>query len=211
MTSPQFEKMDEFPDRTKANIQLRHLTLVPRHGMCNRLRAIASVRRLCRQLEARCSVVWEWGKFEDFFAAIPDLEFIDAPYSGTADKKVIQRSYEINPTRAVDVTVKSLELHSGFVFWGSHERPIRIGQILPYLPTLNSRLQDRVDEFKSCHLKNAVGFHIRRTDHKHSIYQSPDNLFFEKAREVISAGKKIFLATDNLDTESKMKNRFRDA
>ena len=48
-------------------IQLRRLSLVGTNGLCNRLRAIASARRLCAILSARCSIVWDWGEYTSLF------------------------------------------------------------------------------------------------------------------------------------------------
>jgi hypothetical protein len=189
---------------------LRRLTLVPLSGMCNRLRAIASARRLCTQLGARCSVVWDWGDFWRFFAPLPDLKVVGAG-PPIVDKQERHYPMRLDPNRTADVTVEHLELHSGYVFWGSHESPIKLAQIRPFLPSLCARLQQVVDAFAERHLHNTVGFHMRRTDSAPSIKHSPDALFFERAIAVIAAGKRIFLATDNTDTELTMRQRFGDS
>lgn len=189
---------------------LNHLILVTHSGMGNRLRAIASARRLCQQINARCSIVWEWGDFWSFFAPLPDLRvFPKVPEK--AGSRIKHQPLHVNPSRTVDISVPSVELHSSYIFWGSHEQVIHIKQLLPYLPALHPRLQAMVDEFTAKHLGNSVGLHLRRTDQTKSIRHSPDRLFIEKAREIVASGKKIFLATDNVETEAKMKQLFGDA
>ena len=189
---------------------LQRLTLVPKGGMCNRLQALASARRLCQLLHARCTVVWVWGDFEDFFVRLPEVSLVPEPREAGA-KRIVQRAIRVDPARSVDVSVRSVELHSGYLFWGSHEPPIPFSAIRPFLPQLNSRLGEQVSEFSARHLQNTVGFHLRRADNRTSTRCSPDVLFLQRARSLVAAGKRIFLATDNLETERKLKTRFGDA
>src|SRR6185369_7557439 len=79
--------------------RLRHLTLVPRSGLSNRLRAIAAARRLCRNLGAHCTVVWKWGEFEAFFNPLPDVEFIPATPPPFADKRIELKPLMHDPER----------------------------------------------------------------------------------------------------------------
>ncbi len=191
---------------------LQHLILVPTGGLCNRLRAIASARRLVRSLGLRGYVGWNWGHFEDYFEPIPELEFVaKSPFK--AEKIVHHQPQRIDPSphRWADVNVSSLELHSGYIFYGSHEIPDQnYAALRENLPVLNKRLREAVDDFHARHLKNAVGFHIRRTDNTLSCSGSPDRLFIGHARRIKSQGKKVFLATDNTKTEQMMKNLFGD-
>jgi len=192
----------------EARSVLQHLVLIPQSGLCNRLRAIASARRLCQRFAARCSIVWDWGDFWDLFTKVPDVEIIqNLPQP---DKVARHQPRHVDPTRTVDITVRTLQLHSGQIFWGSHESQIQLHQLVEYVPRLNSRLQGIVDDFAKRNLQNTVGFHLRRTDQAQSILHSPDVLFFRKANEIISEGKKIFLATDNLKTIKKFRRKFGD-
>jgi hypothetical protein len=191
------------------NIQarLRHLILIPHSGMCNRLRAVASARRLCKLLGAKCTLVWDWGCFEDFFEHLPDINIIpSSPVK--VDKLIRHKPFHQDPSRAVDIGAESVEVRSNQIFWGSHEQKINLRHVLSYIPPLNQRLRARVKDFSTQKLQNSVGFHMRRTDQRKARECSPDALFFERAREVIGTGKKIFLATDNLETEQKMTGLF---
>jgi hypothetical protein len=161
-------------------------------------------------LGARCSVVWDWGDFWRFFAAVPDVEIIDS-LPATVEMRVRHYPMHVDPCRELDITVRSVELHSGEVFWAQGESRIGLADVRPYLPELNSRLQAVVDEFVHQRLQGTVGFHMRRTDNKNSMMHSPDSLFVERAREIIASGKKIFVATDNPITESQMYRWFGSA
>lgn len=54
------------------------------------------------------------------------------------------------------------------------------------------------------------GFHIRRTDHREAIKNSPTILFVDKAEEILnnSDETEIFLATDDKELENFMKKKF---
>jgi hypothetical protein len=145
--------------------------------------------------------------FWRFFARMPDVEVL-SEFSGRVDRNIRHRPQEIDSSRAVDVTGETVMLNSSYVFWGCHESQVYISQLGPYIPLLTPHLQQMVDQFSSEYLKNAVGFHLRRTDNRWAIRQSPDFLFINKGREIVAAGKKIFLATDNERTERKMKRYF---
>jgi hypothetical protein len=123
---------------------------------------------------------------------------------------IVHAPFQEGVLREVDVTKEVVELFSSYVFWGSDENKVHLSDVIGDLPRLNARLQRAVDEFKSTHLKNAVGFHMRRTDQFTSRKYSPDELFFKRAETIIGAGKKIFLATDNTRTEEEMCKKFGD-
>jgi len=88
-----------------------------------------------------------------------------------------------------------------YIFWGSHEAPIDYSDIKNYIPSLNSSLETIVNQFSKQFINNVVGFHIRRTDSSASLKHSPDILFLDQAKQTIESGKKIFLSTDNIETE----------
>jgi hypothetical protein len=192
-------------------VRLRHLTLTPTGGIGNRLRAIASARRLCRNVGARCSVIWDWGRFDDYFEPPGDVEFISPRPMGPATevRHALVRE-DPSPRRTVDVTVENVALVSGTVFWGSHEKPIGDWAVLrPFVPEFSPQLRERADEFDRRHaVTMMVGMHIRRTDHQHATRFSPDRLFIAAARAVVGSKRRIFLATDNAATAQQMHQLF---
>jgi hypothetical protein len=190
-------------------VLLESLTLVPTGGLCNRLRAIASARRLCERCQARLTVVWDWGKFADYFERIAGVQFL--PSRPVTDAHLVRHyptMIDPSPTRLVDVGQKTIELHSGYVFSGSDEKTIKTRALIPFTPRPNARLASIIHNFADEKLQSAVGFHIRRTDHLKSRRYSPDKLFIERARKIVSQGKSIFLATDNTATECRMRRLF---
>jgi hypothetical protein len=185
---------------------LEHLILVPQGGLCNRLRAIASARRLCQRLGSKCSLVWNWGNFWEFFAPIPKLDVLWYSPLCVANELNL-RGVDVE-RRIVDVRLATLKLRSGKLFWGNDESRIYMDHVRGFLPQLSPRLEHVVSDFAGRALQGAVGFHIRRTDNEKSTAASPDELFFAEAENVVAAGKRIFLATDNTLTEEIMVRRF---
>jgi hypothetical protein len=175
--------------------------------MCNRLRAIASARRLCTLLGAKCTVVWEWGNFWHFFAPILDLSIIN---TNSPKLENCVKILEYRGNRTLDVNETNVQLISSQLFWGNHESPINTRDVVPFLPALHPQLKSLVIDYKAKYLQNTVGFHMRRADNIEAAKLSPDHLFIDYARKLIDRGMKIFLATDNLLTEKQMKQLFGD-
>jgi hypothetical protein len=156
--------------------------------------------------------VWDWGDFWRYFEDIADVNIAESTPT-PVDSVVHHRPLHTHPSslHEVDITIGSVELHSAYVFWNRGEPPIGIKEVLPYIPRLQPKLQMVVDEFARDNLRDAVGLHIRRTDCRESIARSPDSVFLERAAEVVKAGKKIFLATDNRATVRQMCDVFGDS
>lgn len=182
---------------------LSRLTLVTANGICNRLRTIAAARRLCAQFNAQCRIVWTWGKFDDFFAKPTDIVFISD--SSDESHEIIKHTPSF---KSVDVSMSDVIVYSVYIFYGSHEKPIDYLDIKNYIPCLNSSLLAIVEQFSKQFVNNVVGFHIRRTDSSASLKHSPDVLFIDQAKQIIESGKKIFLSTDNVETEKQFLKLF---
>lgn len=180
---------------------LQHLIIAPTAGICNRMRVIASARRLCRRHGARCSLVWSWGDFHDYFSPLSDVTV--QHFGASWLSYWMGRWSPLNGSnRAVNVARQRLWIHTCYTFHGCDEPPIGLADLREDLPTLNNRLMARVDEFANHHFGNVVGLHIRRTDHALARASSPDRLFRDEATRLLDAGKQIFLATDNATTET---------
>lgn len=52
---------------------MKNLVLVPLHGLCNRLRTIASAAGGCEAFDVPLRVVWQWSPWEKNFAPIPGV------------------------------------------------------------------------------------------------------------------------------------------
>jgi len=189
---------------------LEHLIVAPCEGLCNRMRAIGSARRLCRRLGARCSILWNWDEFTRFFAPLSDADVVRIGSLCESRRDSFRNGDGVE--RVLDVRVPTVKLRTCHLFWGHDEPPLKLWQLRDYFPKLSAPLAAVVDRFAAeHHLKRAVGLHIRRTDNHRAIARSPDELFLARARAIVAAGMQIFLATDNSHTEEQLRGEFGDA
>jgi hypothetical protein len=172
------------------------------------MRTIASARRLCQRLGARLSIVWDWGEFTQFFAPLPDADVVrlGSLCQGRRDDFRYGEGIE----RTVDVRRNTVKMRTCQMFWGSDEPRIRMWQLRDYFPRLSPELAAATDRIAGEHFANTVGMHIRRSDNRRSIAESPDDLFRTRAAAIVAAGMRIFLATDNAQTEQQMRGHFGD-
>jgi hypothetical protein len=196
---------------------LEHLILVPHGGLCNRLRAIASARRVCAAAGARCSVVWEWGAPDALFEPVPDVAWLPRLPADTAGHLRLRHlllheggspTNRRVPTRGPAGVV----LSSHHVFSAEEEAsPIEEKDLRDWFPRPSASVQQRVEAFaRSAFIGPVVAMHIRRTDNRTALTRSPDQLFDAEAQRIIAGGARIFLATDNRMTERRMLQRFGD-
>ena len=188
---------------------LEHLIVAPCEGLCNRFRAIGSARRLCRRLGARLSIVWDWDEFTQFFAPLPDADVIRLGSICQWRSDSFRNGEGI--IRTIDVSRSTVKLRTCHMFSGNDEPPVGLWQLREFFPTLAPHLATTVERFAAEHFERVVGMHIRRTDNRRSIARSPDDLFLARARAIAAAGMRIFLATDNVRTEEKMRAELGDA
>jgi len=73
-----------------------------------------------------------------------------------------------------------------------------------------AQLRDRIDAVAGTFADDTVGVHIRRTDKKAAIANSPDELFEFRMNSILEErpGAMFFLATDCADTEAQMHRAF---
>ena len=211
------------------------ITLVPTYGLCNRMRAIASAKALSETIGSQLHVVWIQdsglaSRFCDLFEPIEPIKVTE--YSQLTDyltklqtcvyrssrfplvKYVKQKLYHVilenigTDTLSDEKVVKDLcgkkVLVSSFAKFYSHPllsfdfmRPSRI-------------LSKQIDEIAKEFNEYTVGVHVRRTDNKKSILNSPTERFFEKIEEKIriQPNFNFFLATDCPDTEHRFVDKF---
>ena len=204
---------------------LEHLVVVPRGGLCNRLRAIASAKRVCSQTGAKCSIVWDWGDYAALFD--DDTEWI--PYAAELDRSrdVVIPGYHhirhLHPheggtgaNRRVPVTSHPrIVVTSWYVFASDQEKPLEHDPyeepVLAWVPKPHRSILERVEIFRANHFfPSTVGMHIRRTDHKRAIARSPDEAYFREGDRLVDSGHRLFLATDNDETLRVLQTRYGD-
>ena len=204
---------------------LEHLVIYPRAGLCNRLRAIASAKRLCSRAGARCTVVWDWGDyralFDDGVEWMPYREPMDwrrnliVPGYHHIRHLPFQEGGSRRSWRVPVTTHPQIALTSWFVFCAAEERPLRRytvyeeQDVFAWFPKPHSSILEKVAVFKEAFLPpRTVGMHIRRTDNAGARLRSPDSSYFREGDRLVDTGHYLFLATDNQDTLQLVRRRY---
>lgn len=194
------------------------LTVVPLGGLCNRLRALLSSLALAERSGIRVQV--EWGCDEECRAWFEDL-FHPVEFPGIA---IVHRPWWNRPARKRNLFLPALarKLAGYRLQWDCYvpneASPLPVGKLalgknylstglefLPYPRSLTRLLrplpflQSRIDRIRERFAARTVGVHIRRTDNRASISNSPVEAFRRAIdREIASDGEvKFFLATDD--------------
>ena len=208
--------------------------LIPSGGLANRMRAIASAYTLTQQTGSDLQVVWfqDWGlkaPFNSIFVLPEQLLLREATLT---DKLLYDRARRKNlwlPTfpqrllfeRRLDEKKIWLLNSQGFDFseWArGHRCYMSCYQVFGDFPdSLYSILfhpvkevMDNVNRFRDQFSSHCIGLHIRRTDNRESINQSPTNLFIDKIKVEIDthADTTVFLATDSDDVKNELRKLF---
>lgn len=194
---------------------MNHLITIPQRGLCNQLRAIASAKRLCTLYNAQCTLVWQWGKFEELFELDPATQILtELPQQ--LDNYI--RYNTVNQSENGDRLNQDFDfrnqsnviIQSCHIFNDRSEARIKLKDLIDYLPRPSAAVLATVTDFSKKHFagKQVVGVHIRRTDNLRSIEKSPDQLFISKIQQLIQSGYTIFLATDNQQTQAEYLHKF---
>jgi len=203
---------------------LEHLVIYPRGGLCNRLRAIASAKRLCTKTGARCTIVWDWGDYQALFD--DETEWIPYTEQMNWQQNVIVPGYHhirhlqareggTRNNRCVPITTHPrIAVSSWYVFCAAEEP--RLGGaggyeegVFAWFPKPHPAILQRVRTFTEAHFSSrTAGVHIRRTDHKRSILGSPDEAYFKAGDRLVDKGYCLFLGTDNEETLRMMQKRY---
>jgi hypothetical protein len=204
---------------------LEHLIVYPRSGLCNRMRAIASAKRLCSKAGARCTIVWDWGDYRALFDDDTDWMPYKEPMDWRRDH-IIPGYHHIRhlPMREggsrrrwrVPVTTHPrIALTSWFVFCAAEERLLRRYTayeeqgVFAWFPKPHSSILQMAAAFKQAFFPpRTVGMHIRRTDNIGATLRSPDQSYFRVGDRLVESGYHIFLATDNQETLQLLRQRY---
>lgn len=194
-------------------IKLENILLIPNGGICNRLRAIASSRRITDKYGINTQCYWDWGDHEQIFAKDELTNFVSEipKWKPSEFLSIIHKKtggYWEDRLIPVNLSPK-IKLESQFIFdiADSTDKPLNISDILQWLPKPTNEILSVVEQFRKNNLKT-VGIHIRRTDHILSKELSPDILFCDEIHKAISKGYKIFLSSDNTGTIEEFCRKF---
>jgi hypothetical protein len=197
-----------------ASQTLQHLVVEPYNGLGNRIRVIAAAKRLSALNGARCTVVWNWPDYESLFEPDPSIEIVSQLPALPAGHLRLQPALDRRaaPHQRLPLDGPACIAITTCHPFGSPADPHYLGidELLPWLPQPAAAIREKARQFRERMFPAGpiVGLHIRRTDSEWSVLDSPDWLFFHQARRIVESGARLYLATDNRRTESRMIARF---
>jgi hypothetical protein len=185
--------------------------LLPHDGLCNRLRAIASARRICQACSIQLKIFWEWGQFERLFDTALDFDIISDSSLLPANARIVHHpraiaggTYQSRLVKFVDTS--ALVLHSAWLFgYEGEETPITERGLSQWLPRPSTHVRDRVAAYMNELPKPLAGLHVRQTDNSMAIRSTPEWVYLAEARRLTDLGYSIFLACDNAATEARLR------
>lgn len=212
------------------------LLLVPAGGLANRMHAIASAYNMCRRADVAMRVLWfqDWALHAPFHAIFRDSDLIEVCEASLVDDVVYDRPRRRNfrvprlfqnllfDQRIDEEQVTALvEQDFDFVQWarGHNSYMSCFREFGTFDDAIYSRLfrpvaqvEEQVERLVSQLGTRAIGFHIRRTDNRRSIENSPLSLFVEAGQRELAncPDTKIFLATDDEPTKRQLTEVFGD-
>ncbi len=220
--------------KTEKTMRRGSLMLVPSGGLANRMRAIASAYAMTQQIGSDLQILWfqDWAlkaPFSAIFVKPAQLNLKEATFT---HKLFFDRARRRNlwfPTlsqkllfdrRLHEDCIWSLMVEKfDFAEWARYHRCYMSNymdfypydsKLLHELFTPVHEITDAVDQNRELLGTNAIGIHIRRTDHIISTQKSPTSLFVEKIKNEIEqhADTKVYLATDSNDVKRELKEIF---
>lgn len=210
----------------------------PSFGLANRMRVIASCIRLNSKLNKEVTIAWQQVAelncpYEDLFMPLPGLNVINKPgfyawIKATQQSNTLKKvsAAVINSLLGIDYCIKfnplGNEVHKeseAAIF----ENVARYKNI--YIKTCGEfgekddvyqlfrpieELQQRIDERVSRYSGNTIGLHIRRSDHRDAIANSPLESFFTLIDQEIARSSEttFYLSTDDHTTELQLKQKY---
>lgn len=210
------------------------LFLIPRAGLANRMRAIASAYTLTQKINSTLQIIWfqDWAlgaPFYSIFQPSPLLSVRDATFK---DKLLYSRAYKKNiwipalPQKFLfDRRISELEIsplkEKGFDFesWAKgHQCYMTCYQVFGnFSDSLYQQLfhpvkevMKIVDERKTQFTEHTIGLHIRRTDHTEAARRSPLSLFIKHIKQEIDTHEDscFYLATDSNQVKQELIHLF---
>ena len=216
-------------------------TLVPFGGLGNRLYAICSAITYCRDTNRSLKILWFKDHnlncpVSELFSVRPDYPHVQLVDGGWSD--LILRD---NPRRRnfwipkffqqflfdrriyVDEVYRVVSIHTQpdfgplesfkhifmVSYWYFYTTP-DMWQSIVLDPRIEARVRQVTDGFKT---PRTVGVHIRRTDNRFSIQESPTELFIRRMEDEIERYQDdvaFYLASDSLEVKKELIDRFGD-
>jgi len=210
------------------------LELIPTGGLCNKMRTIDSAISFCRTYDIPLKIYWVRDEknincqFRDLFEPIKGLnlyELDDLPFRFKKGewknlflpillRKMLWvgepfKPFEIKAFLKGGGDFKELyDKHKQLIFFSfSRFFPSKKAfEIYSPLPIIQEMIEKETTGFN----KFTIGIHIRRTDHKVAMANSPLELFEQKIEAEILKDKRanFYLASDCADTKTHLVNKY---
>ena len=211
---------------------MNKITLIPVGGLANRLRSIDSGIRLAKDSNSKLKIIWfktwELGcRFDQLFNPINsemielrEASFLDLVLFDRPRKKNLFIPYIFHKLlfdKCVNENILNYVRNINFITWAKGCNVCMIScyefykndnsdyfEIFKPIPIIQKKIDKISQKFPS----NIIGIHIRRTDNKISINNSPTELFINKMKEEKDAS--FYLASDSEQEKQNIKNIFKD-
>lgn len=215
---------------------MKKMLFVPAGGLANRMRAMAASYTLARKVGVEMKAVWfrDWALNAPFHAlfepihqeglSVRDASFFDYVTLDRPRRKnlFVPRLYQRMMFRDAlyEARITPLRMqHFDFEAW-FRQGGIYLASYTDFYPydydllrKLFVPLPDvrrQIDAFAEGFSSHTIGVHIRRTDNKASILQSPTELFVDAIDKEVEQNDDtvIFLATDSEAIKDEMRSRY---
>jgi hypothetical protein len=215
---------------------MNQITLVPEGGLCNRIYALTSAIGFAKKHNLRLTAIWfkDWGMgagFHDLFELFPSVENVKVKDANFGDffkyakpiksNLFLPKLYQKRKFDTVYFWYKEQlsveewyfshpEAHAFYLF---HCQKFydNNNEFLNLFSPVNS-IQKRIDERVKLLSPHTTGIHIRRTDLRAAITQSPLSAFIEKMQQeiVLNPNVNFYLASDSREEKKNLTAIFGD-
>lgn len=216
------------------------IIIEPCAGLGNRFLGLASAYHMSRKLNEKLLVIWKketaLGAPSDLLFTLPqDVEVVQiselgykrAPFAEIAGNRVkkkyrklaggmltcddVHEMYQKGGTKAIEDYIKGrenayLKATNPFVELDSIEKPLDFIKPAAAITQKVEQILHNVDR------ENLVGIHVRRTDNRDAINNSPLSGFMDKMKREVEKNPNVhfYLATDDREVENEITAEFGD-
>ena len=212
---------------------MKHLTLVPEGGLCNRIFAIISTINFAKEHNLQLTVIWfkDWGMgagFHDLFTLSSAVENVIIKDAGFMD--FFKYAKPIKRNLFLPKLYQKLKFDTVY-FWYKEQVPVEqwyysnvkankfylytcrkfyeSGEFLNALSPINS-IQKKINKRLNLLSPNTIGIHIRRADHTVAMIQSPLSAFIRKMQQEIAINPEtdFYVASDSQEEKKTLVDSF---
>lgn len=213
------------------------IILEPLGGLANRMRVLASALTASKESNNKLVVVWNLNTelncdFDTIFESIPGVKFRE----NNANYKLLHRSNQANYYKRIKAKVRNKILGIDYCVTEGDVKDKDFNKKIVQIITKNrnvhiatnhefgsgkkdykvfspkKEIQKIIDNLTIRFTNRTIGLHIRQTDNKIAIDNSPIELFKDKINEELAKNSEtlFFLATDSLSIQEELISKFGD-